>query len=225
MQPHLQITYAGKNFAFSHKLLKSAVEIASTSDRGISDNADTILKWKDKLVAGITMEGEVEPSGFWRLLPEDKIEAQRALAAEAASREKLPPEDDHWADEEDIVKLWEQKEKMQKKGLWLPMASSALTHLGGAKPFPVHQPTLENPNKMRCCVDLRGQNRMQVVKEKMRLLGARAAIELTAACVSTSTNWKKRPLMLQTKHDVKEDVEIEKRLRSRLEKKPISTTR
>ncbi|CAD7928310.1 unnamed protein product, partial [Amoebophrya sp. A25] len=70
--------------------------------------------------------------------------------------------------------------------------------------FPVHQPTPENPTKIRTCVDLRGQNKLQVVKERMRLLGSRASIELSCALMSEHVEWKKRHLILQNKKDVKE---------------------
>ncbi|CAD7977023.1 unnamed protein product, partial [Amoebophrya sp. A25] len=100
MPPHLKVVYDGKNFALAHRLLELAVSIARGCDALVDKNAEFILSWKRKMINGISMDKEVEPCGFWRMLDSDEVEAKRAIAEEAARRSRMPPDHNHWAPEE-----------------------------------------------------------------------------------------------------------------------------
>eukprot|EP00392_Amoebophrya_sp_AT5.2_P018710 g19316.t1 len=158
--------------------------------------------------------GKIDPCGFWKRLPYDKIEAKKKLAASTQLEQfRKHPAHEHWAEEPLIETMWRQKEAMAAKGLWREAKPDEVGCLGASKAFPVVQ---GNPPKVRTCIDYRAQNNTLVVEEKMRLLNARAAMHAIQKFLSPLRQNKLPPDVFQFRQTINADVMSEKLIREQI---------
>eukprot|EP00392_Amoebophrya_sp_AT5.2_P019227 g19981.t1 len=195
--PHLVTLYRDKCFLFMERLAVWA--IAESPD--LQPRKQEILSIFEKMKKGLSTRGEISPSGFWRLLPEDERQANR-MEAEAEIRNQTSRKPyDHWASEAQIEEMLRQTEKNIHKGIWKVLNISQ-EGAEAKKVFPVEQ-----GNKTRLCCDFRMRNLMMYALEKMRMLGVRATQEAMARCMSP---FAEQCSLSAFRSDMKADVDTEK---------------
>eukprot|EP00392_Amoebophrya_sp_AT5.2_P010018 g10049.t1 len=195
--PHLCQLYKDKCFLFMERLAVWA--IAESPD--LQPRKAETLSIFAKMKKGLSTRGEISPSGFWRLLPEEEQQANR-MEAEAEIRNQTSRKPyDHWASEAQIDEMLRQTEKNIKKGIWKVLD---IAHDGAEakKVFPVEQ-----GNKTRLCCDFRMRSLMMYALEKMRMLGVRATQEAMARCMSP---FAEQCSLSAFRSDMKADVDTEK---------------
>eukprot|EP00392_Amoebophrya_sp_AT5.2_P009704 g9732.t1 len=129
---------------------------------------------------------------------------REALSARP-ERTRQPPTGPHWASEDLIENMWAQRDKRLAQGIWHEAPHSSVGRIGAAKAFPV----VKN-EKIRVCIDCRPQNQLLHAAEKMRLLNARAALQILQRCQAVKDG---NPDCFQYKQHVKADATKEMEIR------------
>lgn len=214
MPKHLQEVYKSKNLAF----LVEMVRISCHLDEEMVSFAPRVAdQLRDHLVNGVRLSGVIPRMYFWDEVEKDMKGAEE-IAARAwrsfINRPKTPPADT-WADNPDhIAAMHRDAEKCVQKGLWVEVERESWE--AGELPFP---PALafpvEQPNKIRTCIDMRPLNRTAVVTERMRLVGPPGHLEVIQLCAAGSASGA-LPTVFQTKRDINEDIKSERALLAQL---------
>ncbi|CAD7953903.1 unnamed protein product, partial [Amoebophrya sp. A120] len=213
---HLKKVYEGKRFAYLRRLLSLAVDEAGGAYKARKAQIMGIIQ---KLTLGFRQDAVLPASGFWMPLPSDKIkESAKVMQLQKelnqGTSETCCPTRNHWATDAEIVELHKQMLKQVGLGRWRVVPNDTKLPMGASLAFPVKQPTEDDPNRARCCIDFRSQNRSIVPVERMRLNGARCTMAIIQRCMSSRRN---DPVRFQSKKDLLADMDEERRLRAIIE--------
>eukprot|EP00392_Amoebophrya_sp_AT5.2_P018487 g19040.t1 len=136
LKPHLASLYKGKKLL----LFRDLLSFAADQDEVTKGNKQLILRMFDKLVHGFNMDGQLEPTGFWKKVGRDEIlRMQREAEAATLERARSPPNREHWATEAQLEEIWRQREDMTSSGRWHEADPAQIGRIGGAVAFPVEQ--------------------------------------------------------------------------------------
>eukprot|EP00392_Amoebophrya_sp_AT5.2_P019167 g19906.t1 len=202
MSPDVRSIYQNKQWAFLLHLLERACRAANFTGK----IRDRVMGLRQKFISGLHTDRDVPPSGFWAEVFDAEAEAadsegdavRKLRAAEFfRSSRKLPA--DTWAQPADIQEMQRQKDIMVAKGLWVPVEKTT-------SPVAVCFPVKQN-QKVRLCIDMRKHNQCIRVRERMRLLGARATLEIASRLASSQET---PATLFQSRRDVTADIANER---------------
>ena len=194
MKPHIRKHYRSKNWTYFLRTMRMA-----------HSPAGAVEAMRDRLQGGMKSIGALGSCGYWpQLVPDGDIDWEAMSRDEerfANKKWKLPHK--HFTNDRERKVMADKAEDYRLKGIWRRVDRSLLT-FPPICCFPIWQ-----NGKWRVCSDFRPHNRLILVRDRMRLLGARTTIALLELALSKSSFALSG---FQSKRDVLADVEVERRV-------------